>query len=325
MQFRENFRVRRLTTEKIIDQYGKSSHYKHKIRAGGEMGSSSETQCLIFLWFAGNKTTYRKVANLFHIASSTVHKYISCISDFLFNISAKVIRMPSGDEKDSNAQQFFQIAGFRNVLGYIDGTYIYVRKPANKIRSTYINRHGLLSITLKTICDGNKRFLDLFVGSPSKIHDALIYKLSPISKQLSSVCVDKFHIFGDSAYPLREYLLITNKDYGDLSQQQKPFNKKHNQTRVSIENSFALLKQRWRQLSHLDFFPVDRMCKFVLGCCVLHNLCIEEKDDWIENVVCAEVVRRELRGEILSEQLGLSETVLQHMGKLKRNGIAETF
>ncbi|KAH6931312.1 hypothetical protein HPB50_023511 [Hyalomma asiaticum] len=34
-----------------------------------------------------------------------------------------------------------QLAGFPGVIGCIDGTYIPMRCPANKIRSTYINRH----------------------------------------------------------------------------------------------------------------------------------------------------------------------------------------
>lgn len=40
-----------------------------------------------------------------------------------------------------------QLAGFPNVIGCIDGTYIPVRCPVNKVRSTYINRHDQVSIT----------------------------------------------------------------------------------------------------------------------------------------------------------------------------------
>ena len=58
--------------------------------------------------------------------------------------------------------------------------------------------------------------------------------------------------------------------------------------RVKIENTFALLKSRFRQLSRLDFYTVKRMCKFIVACCTLHNLCIECNDD-IENFMEADI------------------------------------
>lgn len=42
-----------------------------------------------------------------------------------------------------------KIAGFPKVLGCIDGTFIKVRTPAHKIKSTYVNRHDIPSITLQ--------------------------------------------------------------------------------------------------------------------------------------------------------------------------------
>lgn len=65
-----------------------------------------------------------------------------------------------------------------------------------------------------------------------------------------------------------------------MNEKKKRYNKKHCQTRVKIENAFGLLKQRFRQLVRLDFFSVERMCKFVLACCVLHNMCIDQCDEF---------------------------------------------
>jgi len=60
--------------------------------------------------------------------------------------------------------------------------YIPIRTPAYKIKSTYVNRHDMPSITLQAICDANKIFVDIFTGLPSKIHDAHIFQLFHISK-----------------------------------------------------------------------------------------------------------------------------------------------
>jgi hypothetical protein len=80
----------------------------------------------------------------------------------------------------------FQISNFPGIIGCVDGSYIGTRTPDNKIRSTYSNRHDAISVTLQGICDANLKFLDIFTGCPSKIHDARIYDLSFISKEVSN-------------------------------------------------------------------------------------------------------------------------------------------
>lgn len=74
------------------------------------------------------------------------------------------------------------------------------------------------------------------------------------------------------------------RDYGTLTAAEKNYNKKFSQTRVKIENSFALLKNRFRQLIRTDFASVGRTAKFIISCCVLHNICILNNDFWTEYV-----------------------------------------
>ncbi|CAN7983998.1 unnamed protein product, partial [Ixodes hexagonus] len=94
----------------------------------------------------------------------------------------------------------------------------------------------------------------------------------------------KFHILGDAAYPAREYLITPFKDYGSMTSEQRDFNQDFSTTRVTIENSFQVLKRRFMQLSYLEFAKVDTASKFIMSCCVLHNLCIQSGDIEIEGV-----------------------------------------
>lgn len=55
-----------------------------------------------------------------------------------------------------------QLAGFPDVLGCIDGTFINIIIPAGKIRSTYVNRYDITSMTMQGICDSERKFLDVF-------------------------------------------------------------------------------------------------------------------------------------------------------------------
>lgn len=176
--------------------------------------------------------------------------------------------------------QYLQISGFPNVLGCIDGSYIPIRSPKDKISSTYANRHDYPSITLQGICDAKLRFLDVYTGVPSKIHDSRIFKLSFISKEISDICKSKYHLLGDAAYPIREYLLTPYRNYGTLGNTEREYNLKFCQTRVKIENAFGMLKGRFRQLTRLDFHEVQTMAKFIIACCTLHNICINRDDIW---------------------------------------------
>ncbi|XP_029348186.1 putative nuclease HARBI1 [Acyrthosiphon pisum] len=187
----------------------------------------------------------------------------------------------SNDDKIQCAYEFQQIAGIPDVLGAIDGSYISIRKPKHKIRSTYVNRHHDCSLTLQAICNAKKKFVDVFTGTPGKMHDARILQHSFIYKDayLQQVCRSKYHILGDAAYPLEENIITPFKDYGNLTNNEKLFNKNHSKTRVVIENTFGLLKGRFRQLLKLDFSLAEKDSNFILACCVLHNLCTD--DDYL--------------------------------------------
>ncbi|XP_018364516.1 PREDICTED: putative nuclease HARBI1 [Trachymyrmex cornetzi] len=204
--------------------------------------------------------------------------------------------------------------GFPNVLGIIDGTSIKVRTPAHKIKSTYVNRHDISSVTLQGICDANERFIDVFTGIPAKIHDSRVLKLSDINESLPVICESKYHILGDAAYSIREWLLVPYKDYGNLTNKEREFNKRFCVTRVLIENAFGLLKGRFRQLTELHLHSIDKISKFIISCCVLHNLCIDNNDDFNFEF---EVVDNndESNEEVRVEQ----EVLLRRLGEIKRN------
>ena len=85
---------------------------------------------------------------------------------------------------------------------------------------------------------------------------------------------------GDSAYPLKTWLLPVIKDNGALNQDQKKFNKELAKARIVSEHAFGLLKGRWRALlKHLDE-DHWRIPNTIIACCVLHNICIIRGDEF---------------------------------------------
>jgi len=63
------------------------------------------------------------------------------------------------------------------------------------------------------------------------------------------------------------------------------FNYILSQTRQTVERAFALLKGRFRRLKYLDMSRIDLIPATILACCVLHNICLGDIDDEVENYI----------------------------------------
>ncbi|KAK4882516.1 hypothetical protein RN001_005835 [Aquatica leii] len=175
------------------------------------------------------------------------------VVSYFIDILPAVIRYPRTDLEKLNTAA---LSGLPNVIGCVDGMYIQIRTPAHKIKSTYTNRNDISSVALQGICNAKKQFID--------------------ANEIPLLTNNgHYHLLGDSAYPIREWLLSPFRDYETLTQQQKRFNKTFSATRIKIENAFGLLKSWFRQLSRLEFHDVEKVARFILTCCVLHNIYIE--------------------------------------------------
>jgi hypothetical protein len=71
-------------------------------------------------------------------------------------------------------------------------------------------------------------FMDIFVGWPGRSHDGRAFMNFPIYDDLESGLKlrGSLVVLGDSAYPLKEYLLTPFKNGGNLSPQQRLYTKR---------------------------------------------------------------------------------------------------
>lgn len=173
---------------------------------------------------------------------------------------------------------------------------------------------------MQGISDARKRFMDVFTGVPSKIHDSRVFKLSPISVRLQQICENTYHILADGAYELREWLLTPFRIYELNSGQRRRYNYKFCATRVVIENAFGILKKRFIQLLQLFMWDVDRISKFIISCCVLHNICIDSNDDAPEENDCegSENGDEDASDDEDASGDGLTARQLRQRGEIKR-------
>lgn len=69
------------------------------------------------------------------------------------------------------------------------------------------------------------------------------------------------------------------RDTGHLTPAQRRHNTILSRTRVVIENTFGLCKERWRILKYINTRTIKRAILITNACCVLHNFCLLDFDD----------------------------------------------
>ncbi|KAH7951591.1 hypothetical protein HPB52_010452 [Rhipicephalus sanguineus] len=278
---------------------------------------------LAFLWYAGNKATFRSVAQLFGMSESTLHEVVDRVADFLEAVAPKYLKMPlTEEEKQQTSVCFEAIAGFPNVLGAMDGTHIRTRCPNKKVKASFVDRHDTPTYTLQGICNADRLFLDVFCGPPGRCHDSNVYDLSFVSAKLPVICeAGRFHIIADAAYPLREYIMTPYRDHGHMTAEEKRFNYRLSRTRVRIENAFGVLKSRFRQLLYLEFHTPERSTKFMLACCVLHNICIMNGEQDLDD----ESGTDDSSDEETTQDSTVTTRLLRRLGQEKRRALARSF
>ncbi|KAH7933420.1 hypothetical protein HPB49_012432 [Dermacentor silvarum] len=205
---------------------------------------------------------------------STVNGIIERVAGYLDSISADVMRFPETPEKKKkNSSQRKVRRSFLSVLGCIDGTYIETRCPAGKIASTYTNRHDKKSYGVQAICTADRKFVDVFLGPTGKMHDAETFKRSFALDKLPGVCEGKYHLLGDAAYPLREYLLTPFRDYGSLTPECVQYNLRLSQTHDQVQMSHTMDSRKTLLLAPLFYglkSVLALLCSFAVPCFIFY-------------------------------------------------------
>ncbi|RVE44709.1 hypothetical protein evm_010613 [Chilo suppressalis] len=126
------------------------------------------------------------------------------------------------------------------------------------------------------ICDCKCRILTVNTKFGGATHDAFVWENSRINSHMQSFHRNGEYVWLLGLYPQRSWLMTPYSDPAPGTAADS-YNNAHRRARVTVENTFGRLKNRWRCTSKdrvLHYKP-EKCAKIILACCVLHNLALK--------------------------------------------------
>ena len=283
--FRSHFRITRGTFEQIELFLGNIPGKHQQQEAAGRPVVALRKQLLLFLWYLGTQETFISLADRFGVALSTAHAVVERITDAFCSVHGSIIVWPhSAAEVFGVSEGFQQLCGVGGIIGAIDGSHIRIRPPADDEQS-YFNRKKFHSIILQGVSIASYLFTNVYVGWPGSTHDSCVLRNSPLCQSAEGNYQNFFRgntfLVADPAYAARRWLAPTLKRLPGQTPQQRKYSTTIAKARVVIEQSFGILKGRWRRLHNLNLqVDIERVPCTVLAACVLHNICMMEDEEF---------------------------------------------
>ena len=205
------------------------------------------------------------------LSQPSMSRIITTVSEALDQLWDETIYFPTDSADTQNIKEnFYNIAGFPNVLGCIDGTHIPILKP-KEFEWQYLNRKLYHSINVQAVCDFRGKFTNMVVKHPGSAHDSFILQDSNLWRHMETNENAGF-ILGDSAYPCRKWLMTPLPD--PVSQSQKRYNYAHKRTRVLIENAFGIWKRWFAILNTPNRRKLCNIARDIRATAILHNYAV---------------------------------------------------
>ena len=204
------------------------------------------------------------------------------IHDFPFEDPDELKRLADGFRRKSSGDLF------DNVIGAFDGYLLHISQSCITKRrgvtnpSKFYCRKQFFAINCQVCCDAERRVTYVSMLSPGAVPDTLAFFKSNIHRAITLGKVPaQCHFVADNACPDSDSILTpcTRADLQcDVRGQMDNYNFYLSQMRINIECCFGMLVNRFPILLHaLSTTKLTTATKTFMVCCILHNLCVDER------------------------------------------------
>ena len=231
--------------------------------------------------------SYQVIEDVFGVSKSLATDNFNFVIRILVaKLCDQFVVLPKTEEEwKTELKGFIENYAFPCIGGW-DGFHVHV---ATRLKNHYSFKHKY-TLSNMGLVGYNKRFLNLTCNAPGSTHDARLLRRSKIYRDiqagggLPNKSVDLGDDFGeiplvtigDTAFPLFSWLLKAFPDTRDPKK--RFFNTRLCGARVVTENSYGMLKGRWRMLYKKCEAKLHNVKYVIMVCVLLHNLCIARND-----------------------------------------------
>ena len=199
----------------------------------------------------------------------------SCALSQIFNSTLDIIHENCGHLLQSfdqdwlvNGYEHFaraiQLKGapLNNVWGFIDGTVRPICRPVEGQRSCYNGHKRVHALKYQSIVCPNGLIANMYGPVEGRRHDSGLLRISQVANNLQQIQIDDEVgcIYGDPAYPHRNYIQVPFKPPGDDDEQE--FNTRMSAVIICVEWVFGKIVENF---AFVDFKENQKLCLQSIG------------------------------------------------------------
>ena len=190
-------------------------------------------QIMVALRFFATGSFQAVVGDIHNISRQSVSYVLSDVIECLVRVANTYIFMPTNQGALNEIKRgFHEIEGFPNAIDAIDGTHIKIKAQTTD-EHLYVNRKYFHSINVQCQCYSKQKFLNIVAKWPGSTHDSFICNNSSLKLIFDNGTISDGWLLGDSAYPLRPWLLTPVLN--PITPSENRYNSAHVKTRNTIE------------------------------------------------------------------------------------------
>lgn len=227
----------------------------------------------------------------FGLPKSTANVVKNEFCDILRRKAASFIAFPkSAGEVRKAIAEFEHISLFPHVVGALDSTHIKIISPKQN-KYDFLGKKNFYSVLVLGTANSNCKFthVSAYPGAVSHaemLRDSALQRdiengtlLNAPARIINGVEVKPL-LVGNSYFPLDRWLMNPFVQGPNITSSQSTFNEALSSAREKIVHSFGMLLGRWQCLQETLKEDTFRVPTTIIACCVLHNLCIDEGDNF---------------------------------------------
>ncbi|XP_068728082.1 uncharacterized protein [Montipora capricornis] len=278
--FITNLRVDRGTFLLIVERL---TPYIHRETTRMRQSIEVDKRVAVALWRNGSGDSARTIAWMFGVGESTCSEVcLEVAQSICEEFGQQFLGTPSHEDLKRQAQLFETGLGYPMCIGARDGSHIPIRGSFARRKILWCFK-GFYSLVLQIVAGADYRILAATMGHAGNTHDSTIMKnhsfwknrediFPPGSRVIDGLRIPYLEI-GDSAFKLTPRSM---KPYthNKLTDAQAYYNYRHSSARMVVEQTFGLLKGRFRILLFTNESSIPTVNAITMACCILHNICI---------------------------------------------------